>query len=344
MKKANYLLIVMAAALMSSCAKDVPTVDKGYHQESFEAWMRNNEPGAVKVGNIYIKYIERNANPSAYRVKVDTSWVMMNYTGRTLDGDVFITRSESVAHRIGIWRPNVHYSDDFRGVSASDNFFNLGIVEGLQNMNEGDSARIFFPGKVGFTTNISEAGYGGNQYNYVGFPAMMDIRLKYITSNPYRFEMDSLAKFARSQWGQEPRDTISFSIYMKKVKENPTGDPITKDSNVRIFYEQYFLDDFPLDTNNDSIAREMGIYDEEKSFRYESLYFRPFETGYEDVFSYAALNMRRGEVADVVVISARGTLANKGNSASSPAVVAGPYTPSRYRIYVLRRGTLTIEN
>ena len=330
------LVLTAMIAFLCSCAEKATVISTDFWDESFSAWVKNHDPDAEKVGNIYINYFQHYPDASPYNLYDNESWVLVNYTGRTLDGDVFVTRSDSLAKLLGTWSEYAHYSAQFANFAPSSyTLFTPGFCEALRNMNVGDSARVYIPASLSTPTTINfGTGFTGSVSDYANFPMMYDIRLKAITNNPSRFEMDTLAKFARKHWGMEPRDTLTTGIYFRKIKENPDGYPITTDSTAYVYYTHAFLDGFIVDTNIDTVALKYNIYQEEQTSRYDVKVLNINLSGVDDALTYAATNMRRGEIAEIAVISYYAQGVNGVSAGSSNYLIdIGPYTPMLFTVY-----------
>ena len=336
--------MAITALTVFACAEKQDIVSDQYWDDSFEAWIKNNDPHAEKIQNVYMRFIEQYPQAPPYLFIPGSSYILINYTGRTLGGDIFVTRSDSISRMLGTFDTFTHYGDQFTMVEGNTGFFASGVLEALYNMKVGDSARVYIPARNAYVNSVNfEEGYKGATSNFVNLPIMYDIRLKYISNDPLTYEGDSLANFARHKWGMEPKDTLKIGIYMRKTKENPEGDVITEDSTAFVFWSQHFLDGFLMATNIDTLAQQRGIYVEEQTNRYSVLTLQPFKgSSVPSAVSEAVINMRKGEEAEIAVVSAFGA-GNAGalGSETGPYVVSvDPYTPSYFFVKALTKEEL----
>lgn len=333
-----YLAAVGVAAAVAawSCAKDAPQIGPELARQSFEAWVAKYAPSAYAnpYKDIYIEYIERGPEDAA-RPVLDYTWLTVNYTGKTLDGTVFVTRVDSISRRIGRFAYTTHYADDFLEYSSTSTKLCDGLRQAFEQMRAGDSVRVYIPYDKGYSyaMNVNSGYAGENGVTYASMPIMFEMRLQAVTTRPFIWERDSVQRYAELNWGTDySHDTVG--MYMHIVKRNPAGDTITKDSSVFIYYEEYFMDGFLAATNIDTVARKWNVYSTGNESAYEPLVILPASGAnvtVNKVFFIAVPHMRKGEVAEVVTVStwAHG---DSGDPTSTPEIL--PYQPMRYRIYV----------
>ncbi len=83
--------------LAASCAKNEDESNETLRERSFEAWIQLYAPNAEKLdGGIYVEKLKSSEQPGALTPADVDTWVMINYTGRTMaSGDVVVTRSRN---------------------------------------------------------------------------------------------------------------------------------------------------------------------------------------------------------------------------------------------------------
>lgn len=334
MRNAFYiaLIIVMAVA----CAKKDNGADH-LGQESFNEWIKTNAPTAEKLSEgVYIKFIERSTKPYS-RPQLDTSWILTNYTASNLNGTIFVTRDKYIARLIGIFTENVHYCEDLVYYSANEPKFSKGLRMALKQMKQGDSAVVYLSSVEAYQESMpTSADYLNQSAAYTGFPCIFNIRVGLVTNDPRRYEMDTVASYARIHWKQEPKDTVYPGVYMKKTLSNPKGDTITKDSSVWVSYSQYFMDDFLYQTNNDSIAKKWKRLTDENMNSFVPFNISMESKAFPYVFTVALKHMRKGEEAEFLTISSWGQ-GNEAKYTGSPVI--GFYTPTIYKVKILKAYT-----
>lgn len=340
--KRIYLAAAAVVAMVAgtwSCAEESKSIGNELSRETFEAWVKKYAPAAFAspYKDVYIEFIERGPENAA-RPVLNYSWLTLNYTGKMLDGTVFVTRVDSVSRRVGRFAYTTHYADDFVSYSSTSAKLCEGLRQALETMRVGDSARIYIPADRGYTYSMSmNSGYAGESgASYAQLPLVFEMRLAAETSSPFIWERDSAERFAKRQWGTDyTNDTVG--VYMHISKRNPEGDPITKDSAVYVYYEEYFMDGFLAATNIDTVAQKWNVYTTSDEAAYDPMTVTPSlgeNYSVNKVLFIAAPKMRKGEVAEVVTVStwAQG---DEGDSESTPEIL--PYQPMRYRIHVLEK-------
>lgn len=333
--------IAVAAALGSwSCAREAEGIGNELARQSFEAWVAKYAPAAYAspYKDIYIEYIERGPEDAAKPVP-EYSWLTLNYTGKTLDGSVFVTRVDSISRRVGKFAYTTHYCDDFVSYTSTSTKLCDGLRQAFERMRVGDSVRVFIPFDKGYVSSMNvNSGYEGESgVTYTQLPIVFEMRLAAVTTAPFIWERDSVARYAELQWGDDySNDTVG--MYMHVVKHNPGGDQLTKDSIAYVYYEEYFMDGFLAATNIDTVAQKWNVYNSTDLSAYESIPISPASgtnAAVNKVLYIAVPYLRKGEVADIVTVStwAHG---DEGSSSSTPEIL--PYQPMKYRIYVMEDG------
>lgn len=341
-KKINHKFYAVWAAIglmlvAGSCARDAQDIGNRLARESFEAWVEKYAPEAYKNPHrdVYIEYIERGTEGEV--PVMDYTWLSVNYTGRTLDGSVFVTRTDSISKRVGRFAYTTHFCDDFLEYTSSSTKLCDGLRQAFERMRVGDSVRVYIPSNKGYSSAMNmNSGYAGESgVTYTSLPVVFEMRLQAVVSSPFVWERDSVLRYAERRWAADEywRDTVG--MYARIIKHNPDGDPIGEDSLVNVYYEEYFMDGFLAATNIDTVAKKWEVYSSTSSDNYEPLPVTPSLAPHvlENNVLYIVLpRMRKGEVAEVVTVSswAHG---DSGNASSTPEIL--PYQPMRYIIHAM---------
>lgn len=331
------LLTLVALILGWSCAEQAPNIASELSRQSFEAWVAKYAPNAYAnpYKDIYIEYIERGPADAPQPV-LGYTWLTLNYTGKTLDGNIFVTRVDSISRRVGQFAYTTHYCDDFLEYTTTSTKLCEGLRQAIEQMRVGDSVRVYIPIDKGFGSAMSiSSGYEGESgVEYTSLPIMFEMRLNAVTTSPFVWERDSVERYAKQHWGSGyTNDTVG--MFMRIISPNPTGDTITQDSLVRVYYEEYFMDGFLSSTNIDTVAQKWHVYNSSEVTDYQSLAITPSSganTSTHKVLYMAVTSMRKGETAEVVTVSTW-AYGDSGNSSSTPEIL--PYQPLRYIIRVL---------
>ena len=329
----------IAAACLSSCAKE-PSVDwDALREDAFEAWMSRNGDGAVKQpSGVYIKKL--HSESSVVKPPKAGDWVLIDYTGRTMiAGDVFTTRDSAVARQQGTFEYYTHYAPELVEYELGGAMID-GLYHALGAMTEGDSVAAYIP------PSLSYGAYGGSFGNgYQGqissvsanTPVIMNLRLDKIVPDPLAYENTQVREYAYDNWGLSVTDTIAKNMYRRVIVPGRDTTHVRKDSIVCLYYVGQFLDGFVFDTNMADTARKHHIYDSNDSYKYDSITLTvgSRDTAYIAGFYKAVEGLRYGDVAQVVFPSTYG-YGSTGTSASD-ATVIGPYSPLVFTIEVLPR-------
>ncbi len=347
LKKLAVPLLMLLVAV--SCAETEPGLPfEERQQEAFDLWMAKYHPGITKLeSGLYLEWISQN--PSHRRLN-EGYWMILNYTGRTIAGDIYTSRSADIAKQLGYFSYETHYVGEYSqftttfGDSDYSALYNtpIGELEALALMHEGDSVRLYIPPKLGYVYGFSGAtGYVSGVAMTSSYPVILELGLQKVVPDPVIYDHEQTYLFARDSLGiLSPADSTAYGLYMKKLVEVPDGDTITTDSTVSVYYVGRFIDGFVFDTNVDSVAKARGIYetivsDENRgSSHFNPLTVTPSPNKSEGAkgFDQAILHMRKGEKSEVVMNSSLG-YGSTGDTYEGYLVIP-PYTPLIFEIYV----------
>ena len=152
--------------LAASCAKNEDESNETLRERSFEAWIQLYAPNAEKLdGGIYVEKLKSSEQPGALTPADVDTWVMINYTGRTMaSGDVVVTRDPEIAKYQGTFNYYTHYTPDYVPFTPYNSIYygsDMNLIVGnylaLGHMKEGDQWRVYIP---------SDLAYGSSGYSY----------------------------------------------------------------------------------------------------------------------------------------------------------------------------------
>lgn len=314
----------LIALILASCAKD-PTYDTSkLQQQSLDAWMAKhiNNPDTVawrQDNGTYIEVLTPNQPLDESLAPADTIvWVRVNYTGYTLQKNVYLTRIENVAKWQGTYTPKTYYAPDFlycgsKNTNMIDGQYfalkNEFIINGVKTkMVQGSRLRIYMPSNVAYGTygTSNDQGYGG-QYKLSGtVPTIEELELVEVVKDPIKREEALVAEYAQDKWGMSVADTLKENFYLKVERQlgAKLGDTLTVDSTAYIYYKGYFLDGFVFDTNIDSV--QMRVYGEVSTTTVLTYTPADDEKDYITAFYNAIPGMRYGQWGKMVFTSIYG--------------------------------------
>ncbi|MDY3979859.1 MAG: FKBP-type peptidyl-prolyl cis-trans isomerase [Tidjanibacter sp.] len=263
----QHRLILLAAAvgLLAGCAKTGSVDYDALEAQSLDAWMAANTDLTDKAfektaSGLYIYWVKQSdhSSPADSLAEVN-DWVRVNYTGKTLQENIFYTRNEKTARRQGTFTRRTHYVPNFLFLAETNTTMAPGMYEALQKMTVGDIVRLYIPSKLynGSTGYSSDnIGYNGQWGADGSKPVIIDsLTLMEISSDPIVSENAAVKKIAAA-WGLDVetpfRDSTGF--YLKNQTPLPfQRDSVAADSTLSFYYKTTFTDGFVVDSNIDSV-------------------------------------------------------------------------------------------
>lgn len=218
---------VMLACLagLLACAEDHSDTAEGVENRSLREWMKLHHPDLVENyqqdGAYYVDVVSLGDLQSE-PIRDTIYWVSFEFTGRTINGDVCLTRDSLYAQQQGTFTPYTHYVPFFRYCGE----INQGIVEGtylaMRNpltlgeeyalehgypttveMRLGTEVMLYMPSAVvGSLTGTG--GYEG-QYSLDPYrPLLARMKVTGVVKNPLEAEGERVDAFAQNNGGLLP--------------------------------------------------------------------------------------------------------------------------------------------
>lgn len=259
-------MVAMAVSCATPGSQDFDELENG----SLRAWMDKNYPEWSTSGDwmvtdegVYIQWMKRMESASDTIVKPE-NWVRINYTGKTLQDDIFYTRNASVAKIQGTYSRRTHYVPDFVYLYDENTLLPEGIYDALTRMKVGEMVKVVMPsgryeGSAGY--NSSNVGYNG-QFGLSGnVPVVIDsLTILEVSADPIATEQVEVGDFVERQWSMNRKDSLSGNkgLYLQLLAPIPfqrdsVASASKTDSTLMCYYKAYFLDGFVFDTNIDSV-------------------------------------------------------------------------------------------
>lgn len=330
----SVVAVIITASVFFSCAKDEDTQSSALEQMSLDAWMAKHinktDTVAFRQSNgMYVQFLPSATVDSL--VPADTVvWVRINYTGYTMNNDVYVTRLKDIALQQGTYTPYTHYTPDYLYCGSENSNMIKGqyfaLKKELEGPNgqkiklvQGSKVRLYMPSSVAFGSygTSDDQGYGG-QYALSGnVPTIEDLDIVEVVKNPVAREEKLVKEYAMQKWHMAENDTIKPFLYLDVLSSDTTGGRITEDSTVNIYYVAKFLDGFIFDTNIDSVQiRLYGSAKSNSAFEYTP---KDDKDDYISAFYYAIPELYYGQKARMVFTSAYG-YGITGKTAASDAL------------------------
>lgn len=341
-------VVVVLGLILVSCAEPSTPNMTSFGTETFKAWLAKNDPQALAMpSGVYINFRERG-NLGFFKPKPDTSWLRLDYTIHSMNGIIAITRDSTRAKLLGTWVPPTHFVDDFLPYKSTENYAFPQVCEGLrdafQYLRVGDSARIYIPAPLAYTLEDTylyfNSGTIGQQVSLTLMPIYIDVRVKDIINNPKPEELARVQDYVRLKWGMSDKDSIGYGLYMRLVEDYPSGDEITKDSSVRYFYAERFVDRHLVKTDVEKVAQaaqylntvnwEYGV----SSFASTGFSLQSSDTTNQRILAKVFLKMKSGQTVEVISTSEWASYGNQGKVSSTPQIL--PFEPRIFHIKTLK--------
>jgi hypothetical protein len=307
----------VVALTAASCAESVETDSSAYEKLAFEAWMAKNGPAdAVPQPNgMYVQFLEEGDPTDEGGATADANvWVRLNYTGTTLDKDVYATRSRDVALRQGIYTPKTYYAPDFLYCGAENVSMIAGRYYALKNelwktadgsvktkLYRGSKVRLYIPSTLAYGSSgySDDQGYGGQYALDASRPVIEEFEIVEVFEDPIAREELLVKELAEGAWGLTDADLLKKS---KAEIDEAAGNEDTEDDTP--YFPHFYIDSMyrdldavPLDVETqlltvDSTARvwyvgkflsrtssDEFIFDTNIEEVYDAFYYR--QPGYE---------------------------------------------------------------
>ena len=342
------LMSGIAFLLLGSCSEKVSDDLGGAENETLDIWMQNNRPDIPKAEDgLYYKIYETEDSQD---IDVEwRNWVSVTYTGQALNGyfpenggrftgDYYENFYPEIARELGTFSYFCHYVPYLTNNNELLQYtLTPGATKVLRQMQQGDSVEIFMTsqhayGSGGYFSQLE--GFEGNKELEGNRPVYMSMKLCEVIADPVKIDEEKTIAYAVDELGLQAQDSIAENLYLKLETELPGAAEIPLDTTVTIWYVAKFTDGFIFDTNIDSLARELHIYDEDEGS------YTPFSITYDngeaddivDGLIEAVKHMRVGEKGTTVFSSSWGYGA-AGDSNGKTLVQ--PYTPLVFEVEVI---------
>lgn len=355
MIKRNFcsLLLLLAAALtITSCAKKTEESFDEKEQQSLDAWMKIHAPQVTDRwdNGMYVEQIVPPTNPASDPPNVNEAnpeWVRVNFTGMSLSGDVFYTRTEEVAIRQGTRTLHTYYEPLYTPFNTSSGL-TQGQMDALRTMREGETVRLYLPSRLAYGAYGTSGAYGYQGQNSLkgNVPVIIEMTLVQIVPQPVDREERLVKTYALDAMGFVPNqfiinkeDTLLCAKFMNQQRD-PSAKIVRKDTLVNIYYVRKFLDGFIFDTNIDTIAqRVFHDYTTHGAMEYKASSSNTIAAFPRVLYAEIPPSMdsiRYGDSVRMVFTSSLG-YGKDGNypstESTTAATVIQPYTPLVFELY-----------
>jgi FKBP-type peptidyl-prolyl cis-trans isomerases 1 len=347
----SYIKVLALAALgvgLYSCAQEQTVSDRVAEDNIIGAYVKQDSIWKNKktASGLYINEINKGngATPAV------TDWVLVKFTGKTLEGDYFHTTDTTVFNFLDYNVNYYHIVPDFLYMAGS---MPQGFREALLTMKEGGKVDLLIPSYLGFgsygAVKFGQMPLLPNAYVQANRPVKYQLELVKVVSNPREYDSLLVDSYVKNNTGFT--DIKSKAIYLKEIEKGSTAssDTIGNGSKVYVHYAGYFLDGYCFDTNIKTVSDTFAPYapynggssssstSTTTSASGDTLVVTMAASGSGVVtgFEQALRKMTKGAKSEVVFTSTNGYgIAGQASSTDKPSIA--PYMPLKFYIVVDR--------
>ncbi|MBQ7856754.1 MAG: hypothetical protein IJ348_06560 [Alistipes sp.] len=242
MKQLLAIFALLCTLSLGSCVKEPEVSGADLESRALRAWIKKNRPELLKnhqaTGDYYVDVLEwgdasvaKDDNDFGGEpiMEQDTCWMIYNFTGYDLTGDVCVTRESLTARMQNTFSKNTHYVP-YLNYCGSTNMYSLleGTYLSTRNvlkldeeyvqskgfpssdfaMRKGAKVRLYLPSSVGYgaTGTTQEGGYEGQFHLDTNVPVIMDVEVVRVVKNPSDLEVsmvETVVKDANTRAGKD---------------------------------------------------------------------------------------------------------------------------------------------
>ena len=360
------LALVALGAGLYSCAQEQTVSDRVIEDRIIQAYVEQNhittKPSET---GLYVNVLKEGtgATPAI------TDWVMVRFTGETLEGDYFHTTDTTVFNHLDYNVNYFHIVPDFLYMAGA---MPQGFREALLKMKEGGKVDLLIPSYLGFgsygAVKFGQMPLLPNAYVQANRPVKYEMELVKVVPKPTVYDSLMVDTYVKNNTGYV--DIKDKNVYLKETKKGSTAlaDTIGKGSKVYVFYAGYFLDElrqgvdgssydlnqrpYCFDTNLEDIAEgyypylvNYGRNSSGNMVKSDTLKLEVKTDGsvvdqtsggpFTEGFSLGIKKLTNGSEAELVVTSTYAYGITGRNSSDHKPSIA-PYTPLRFHIRVVK--------
>lgn len=280
MKQLLAIFALLCAVVLSSCVTENELDGAELESRSLRAWMKKNRPELLDnhqtTGDYYVDVLEwGEASPVKGEndfggqpiMEQDTCWMIYNFTGYSLSGDVCATRNSLTARMQNTFSKNTHYVPFLTYCGTTNSY---GVLEGTylstRNilklsqeyvakkgfsssdfvMRKGSKVRLYLPSSVGYgsTGTTQEGGYEGQFHLDTNVPVIMDVEVVKVIKSPSDLEVemvDCVVKDANARAGKEIWHTVPTE---KEGSEEDMDGEGASSSETETYTGLYYTNDY----------------------------------------------------------------------------------------------------
>jgi FKBP-type peptidyl-prolyl cis-trans isomerase 2 len=262
-----FIAVVAVASAAASCAKYVSEDNIVSQKRIREAWMRVNLGGEIEADENGLYVIDKKVGSG--KAVGDSSYCLIDYTARDLEGNITKYTTEEVARVMGTYSKTKYYSPEI--IQMGTYTLYTPVEKLVKSIKEGGSANFLLPPEAStyeYTKDLKK--YYKSQGNDGTKPAisqnyLYDLKVVEVIDDIYQYQIDKLEAFSKKNYAGV--DSLEKGFYFVKLKSNPIkNDTIVPNTSIKVYYIGRLLDGFCFDTNIQDTAKVLGLYDRSKTY------------------------------------------------------------------------------
>ncbi len=344
----SYLLL--AALVLSGCAKTVTSGTNDAAKRYFDAWIYVNHPDLSPTDlGAYVLEETQGTGDAVGDASTD-AYVRLNYTIRSLDGTVSSTTYPALARQLGTYSETSWFGPVIW--SRAEGSLYAGVDEMISSMRVGGVKKTVIPGWL-LTSSRYDSAQEYLDNVSAGSPTIYELELLETISDTDAWELDSLGRYFASVYPEVSlADSLKYGFYYIQRKapqttatsdetdseeESDAGFP--SDTTIYINYTGRLLNGQVFDTTIEDTAKVYGLYSSSKTYEpisvqyshddYSEITITSSKTSVIDGFSYMVWRMGAYEEGTGIFYSKLG-YSSSGSGSSIPG-----YSPLRFDIEVV---------
>lgn len=256
----TYIAVLAVLMLTVSCAKEQKSGANDSTKRHFDAWLSVNHPEAKYVNpGVYMLTDEEVIGKG--EVLPDSTYAMVSFTTKLLDGTVVETTDEDVAKKLGLYDKTYYYGTE--PWAFCPGYCTRGEYEVLRGMKVGGKRTVIVPAWLqSYDWHDTEEGYLAKSTNDNSL--IYEVELIDYAEDLYDYQLELMREYSKENLGGI--DTLSAGFFYKKLNLVKDTTSFPSDTTVYINYIGRLLNGQVFDTTIQDTAKVWGIYDSSREY------------------------------------------------------------------------------
>lgn len=274
MKK--YIIFALSVIALASCGRVVATKQHEADKRSFDAWVKvqqEKHPSPeylwqqTSLGSWLLEETAGTGDP--VDSSVDSLYVRVNYTTRSLDGTITSYTSARIAQQLGTYNESYYYGPKILYLAGTY----AGVEEIVNGMRDGGRRKAVVPGWLQTYSRYDSPDKYLNDSTSRS-PVIYDIELVEHFRNTDEWELDSISRYLVRNFperygtdaGKARADSSGAHGFYYIRTEAPSSQDALIDTTVYVNYIGRLLDGKVFDTNIRDTAIFHGVYSSSREY------------------------------------------------------------------------------